>query len=101
MIIRREYWEKYGIERGSAAFAEDIGLKERMKADGLLTAITKKDYIENIGFGLEKSVVVTPDKMGQPKVAKICMYPLLFKGGKAIPMIDIEEMEEGERDESG
>jgi len=91
MIIRREHWEKYGIERGSEAFAEDIGLKKKMKADGLLMAITKKDYIENIGFGLEKSVVVTPDKMGQPQVTRICKWPLLFKDGMAIPMIGMEE----------
>lgn len=96
MIIRREHWEEYGIERGSEAFAEDIGLKKKMKADGLLMAITKKDYIENIGFGLEKSVVVTPDKMGQPQVSRICKWPLLFRDGKAISMIDIEEMEEEE-----
>lgn len=101
MIIRREHWEKYGIERGSEAFAEDIGLKKKMKADGLLMAITKKDYIENIGFGLEKSVVVTPNEMGQPQVSRICKWPLLFKDGIAIPMIDIEEMEEEEvRDET-
>jgi len=93
MIIRREHWEKYGIERGSEAFAEDIGLKERMKADGLLMAITKKDYIENIGFGAEKSVVVTLNEMKQPQVTKICKWPLLFRSGKAIPMIDVEEME--------
>jgi len=96
MIIRREHWEKYGIERGSEAFAEDIGLKERMKADGLLMAITKEDYIENIGFGLEKSVVVTPDEMGQPQVSKICKWPLLFRDGKAIPMTDIEGKRGGE-----
>jgi len=95
MIIRREHWEKYGIERGSEAFAEDIGLKERMKADGLLMAITKSDYIENVGFGLEKSVVVTPDEAGQPQVARICKWPLLFKDGRAIPMIDIKEEEDG------
>jgi len=70
-------------------------MKERMKADGLLMAITKKDYIENVGFGLEKSVVVTPNEMGQLQVAKICKWPLLFKDGKAIPMIDIKE-EKGE-----
>ena len=96
MIIRREHWEKYGIERGSEAFAEDIGLKKRMKKDGLLMAITKKDYIENIGFGLDKSVVVTPDKMGQPQITRICKWPLLFRDGRAIPMIDIEKAEEND-----
>lgn len=94
MIIRRKEWEKYGIERGSEAFAEDIGLKEKMKADGLLMAITKEDYITNIGFGLDKSVVVTPDKVGQPQVTKICKFPLLFRNGMAIPMIDLEKKDE-------
>lgn len=93
MIIRREHWEKYGIERGSEAFAEDIGLKEKMKADGLLMAITKKDYIENIGFGADRSVVVTLDETKQPVVTRICKWPLLFRNGVAIPMIDLEEME--------
>lgn len=91
MLIRRQEWDKYGIERGSEAFAEDVGLKERMKEDGLLMAITKEDCVENIGFGLDKSVVVTPDKAGQPQVTKICKWPLLFKEGKAIPMGDIEK----------
>lgn len=91
MLIRRKEWEKYGIERGSEAFAEDIGLKERMKKDGLLMAITKSDYIENVGFGLEKSVVVRPDRMGQPQVTKICKWPLVFRNEVAIPMIDLEK----------
>jgi len=100
MLIRREEWEKYGIERGSEAFAEDVGLKERMKKDGLLMAITLEDYIENIGFGLDKSVVVTPDETGQPQVTKICKYPLVFKNGRAIPVADMEKKVEQGKENS-
>lgn len=85
MLIRREHFEKYGMERGSKAFAGDIMLKRAMQADGLQMALTPKDWIENIGFGLEKSVVVTPDKQtGQPTVTKISQEPLLFSGPMAI-----------------
>ena len=84
MIIRREHLEQYGLERGSAAFAEDIMLKRAMKKDGLKLAITPVDWIINIGFGLEKSVVVTADERGQPVVSKIAQEPLLFSGPMAI-----------------
>jgi GT2 family glycosyltransferase len=86
MLIRREDYEKYGpIERGSRAFAGDIMLKRAMQEAGLKMAITPKDWIQNIGFGLDKSVVVTPDeKTGQPVVTQIAQEPLLFSGLLAI-----------------
>ena len=86
MLIRRDHYEKYGpVERGSRAFAGDIMLKRRMQEDGLLMAITPKDWMKNVGFGLDKSVVVTPDeKTGEPTVTKIAQEPLLFSGPMAI-----------------
>jgi len=84
MLIRREHYEHYGLERGSKAFAEDVMLKRAMQADGLLMAITPIDWIQNIGFG-EKSVVVQVDKAtGEVKATKIAQEPLLFSGAMAI-----------------
>ena len=59
-------------------------LKRAMQEDGLKLAITPKNWIINIGFGLEKSVVVTADERGQPMVSKIAQEPLLFSGPMAI-----------------
>jgi GT2 family glycosyltransferase len=85
MLIRRRDYEIYGpIERGSRAFAGDIMLKRAMQEGGLKMAITPKDWIQNIGFGLDKSVVVTPDEKGQPVVTKIAQEPLLFSGPLAV-----------------
>lgn len=84
MLIRRESFEKYGIERGSKAFAGDVMLKRAMQEDGLQLALTPVDWVKNIGFGLEKSVVVTPDEQGRPQVTKIAQEPLLFSGSMAI-----------------
>jgi len=85
MLIRREHYEQYGpIERGSRAFAGDVMLKQRMRDGGLLMALTPEDWIQNIGFGLDKSVVVTPDAQGQAVVTKIAQEPLLFQGALAV-----------------
>jgi len=95
MLIRREHFEKYGVERGSSAFAEDVGLKRTMQEDGLLMALTPKDWIKNAGFGLGKSVVVTPGEKGEPVVTAISQEPLLFSGPVAIPR-KYEEVTTGE-----
>jgi GT2 family glycosyltransferase len=85
MLIRQEDYEKYGpVQRGSKAFAGDIMLKRAMQKDGMQMAITPKDWIQNIGFGLDKSVVVTPDEQGKPVVTQIAQEPLLFSGPLAI-----------------
>ena len=94
MLIRREHFGQYGMERGSKAFAGDIMMKRAMQKDGLLMAITPKDWIQNIGFGLEKSVVVTPGEKGQPVVTKIAQEPLLFSGSMAIAR-KLEEVTNG------
>jgi GT2 family glycosyltransferase len=84
MLIRREHYERYGLERGSKAFAEDVMLKRAMQADGLLMAITPIDWIQNIGFG-EQSVVAQIDKAtGKVTATKIAQEPLLFSGAMAI-----------------
>jgi len=86
MLIRREHYEHYGLERGSKAFAEDVMLKRAMQADGLQMAITPIDWIQNIGFG-EKSVVAEIDETtGRPtgRTTKIAQEPLLFSGAMAI-----------------
>jgi GT2 family glycosyltransferase len=85
MLIRREDYERFGpVERGSTAFAEDVMFKKAMQEGGMKMALTPKDWIQNIGFGLDKSVVVTPDEQGKPVVTKIAQEPLLFSGPLAM-----------------
>jgi len=78
-LMRRETYAQYGpIDRGSAAFAEDVMLKQRLQAAGLRLAITMPDMIENFGFGLGNSVVVQPGPQGEPVVTPI-HKPLVFQ----------------------
>lgn len=96
MIIRREHWKHYGMERGSVAFAEDVMMKKAMQEDGLLMAITPIDWIENIGWGVEKSVVATLDEQtGEVRATKIAQEPLLFSGSMAIAR-KLDEVTSGE-----
>jgi len=97
MLVRREHFEQYGIERGSKAFAADIMFKRAMQNDGLVLALTPVDWIQNLAFGLGKSVVVTPDeKTGQPVVTKIAQEPLTFSGPMAIARKPAEIMGDDE-----
>lgn len=57
--IPRHVYEKCGpIEAHSTAFAEDIALKERIKAAGYHMALPNEDIAVNIGFGVGPSTVV-------------------------------------------
>jgi hypothetical protein len=59
MVIRRAIWEAYGPwEEHSAAFAEDIGFKNRLKSQGFVHALPKVDLASNFGFGPPHSTVV-------------------------------------------
>lgn len=55
----------------------DDGYHQRIAGGGRHLAITKKDYIKNVGFG-EKSVYLTFDEKGVPSKTKTHDKPTLF-----------------------
>jgi len=58
--IHRELWQGWHDvwTTHSAAFAEDVDFKNKLKTDGLKLVITDEDYVVNKGFGLGRSTVV-------------------------------------------
>jgi GT2 family glycosyltransferase len=74
--IHRELWQGWHDiwTTHSAAFAEDVDFKNKLKTDGLKLVITDEDYVVNKGFGLGRSTVV--EATGD--VHRISARPALF-----------------------
>jgi GT2 family glycosyltransferase len=74
-LMRRSDYLLFGpIDRGSAAFAEDVMLKRKLQEHGFKLAITIPDTIINVGFGQLSEVV----KNGE--VTKISQLPKILGG---------------------
>lgn len=81
-ITTRELYEKYGVEKGSTAFAEDVGYKQKLVKAGYGLVLPKDDIARNFGFGPPNSTVVYQEGE-EIKVTLIHPEPLLV-GGKNV-----------------
>jgi glycosyltransferase involved in cell wall biosynthesis len=75
--IPRHVYEQFGpIPSHSDAFAEDIELKQRIRAGGYELALPQDDFAMNVGFGVGPSTVV----VAEGQVREIEHAPLLAPG---------------------
>jgi GT2 family glycosyltransferase len=79
-MIPRDVYESFGaFEEHSPAFAEDAVYKLRLQKDGLKLALTKDDMMENVGFGLGRTTLYTPEStMEKLETVKVHTEPLIF-----------------------
>lgn len=81
MMFDRDTWERFRpFPERSAAFAEDLEFKTKLKAHGYAMALPKEDLVRNLGFGYGPSTVVAKDKDGALTAAKIKEGPRLLGG---------------------
>jgi glycosyltransferase involved in cell wall biosynthesis len=80
-LIPRDVYEECGpIPTHSAAFAEDIELKQRIQAAGYLLALPNEDLVTNRGFGIGPSTVALAldEETGASTVQSIHESPIIF-----------------------
>ena len=80
-LIPRDIYEECGpIPTHSAAFAEDIELKQRIQAAGYLLALPNEDLCTNRGFGIGPSTVALSldEETGASTVQGIHESPIIF-----------------------
>jgi glycosyltransferase involved in cell wall biosynthesis len=70
--VRREIYEGYKNT------LDTDGWHQYIKSKGYNLAISKKDFVDNFGFGLFKSIYVTQNENGEITTTKTYKEPLIF-----------------------